>query len=102
MNASEFSKLLTRLRACTEAREWAEGKSIAETWQQCERGDWLLWLCGNMANKEGWPTRQQVVLAACACARTALRFVKEGEERPLRAIETAEKWARGEATFQEV
>jgi hypothetical protein len=31
----------------------------------------------------------------------ALPFVKKGENRPLKAIETAEKWIRGEATEAE-
>jgi hypothetical protein len=55
-----------------------------------------------MVGKEGWPTREKVVLAACACAELALKYVPAGEERPKQAIETARKWARGEATLQEV
>jgi len=50
----------------------------------------------------GWPTRQKVVLAACACAETALKFVKAGEVRPAKAIEVARAWARGEATLAQV
>ena len=102
MRSEEFAALLNKLRACAEAQAWAKGKSLSEAWATCERGDWMLWLAGRMAGKDGWPTRQQVVLAACACARTALDFVPKGELRPLRAIETAERWARGEASLQEV
>jgi len=39
------------------------------------------------------PDRAPSVKAACACARTALRFVPEGEERPRLAIVAAEAWA---------
>lgn len=39
--------------------------------------------------------------AACACAREALRFVPEGETRPLRAIETTERRLAGQATVDE-
>lgn len=46
-------------------------------------------------------SRQALVLLAAACARTALRYVPAGEERPRLAIETAEAWARGEATRDE-
>ena len=102
MNAKEFSNLLRRIGACSEAREWAKGKDFAQVWEQCERGDWLLWLCGRMSDKDGWPTRQQVVLAACDCAETALKYVKAGEDRPRKAIETARLWAEGKATIQEV
>jgi hypothetical protein len=62
----------------------------------------MLWLVGKMADKPKWPTLQQVVLAACACAETALKYVPKGEDRPRLAIETARKWAHGETTLQEV
>lgn len=42
------------------------------------------------------------VWGACACAREVLRFVPEGEERPLRAIETTERWLAWQATIDEV
>ena len=42
--------------------------------------------------------RRVVVLAACECARTALVYVKMDEKRPRIAIETAERWARGDTT----
>ncbi len=71
-------------------------------WATSDRGDWLLWFCTHMIDQPGWPTHQQVVLASCQCARLALRYVKPGERRPLKAIETAEAWARGEATLEQV
>ena len=102
MKAKEFSELLISLRACEEARAWAKGKTLAAVWKTCNRGDWMLWLCGKMVDKPNWPTRQEVVLAACACAKPALKYVKAGEDRPRIALETARKWARGEATIQKV
>jgi hypothetical protein len=39
---------------------------------------------------------KQVVLAACACARTVLHLVPQGEARPGLAIAAAERWCRGE------
>ena len=79
-----------------------EGKNLREMWETCERGDWLLWFAAHMIGKNGWPTHQQVVLASCQCARVAIKHVKSGETRPLKAIETAEAWARGEATQEQV
>jgi hypothetical protein len=46
--------------------------------------------------------RKLLVAAACECARLALKFVPEGEERPRKAIEVAEAWCRGEATPEQV
>jgi hypothetical protein len=100
--ADKYQDLLAKLGACTEARHEADGKGLAEVWSTCQRGNWLLWLTARMIGKPGWPTHQQVVLAACACAETALKFVPKGEDRPRKAIETARRWATGKATLVEV
>lgn len=94
---------LTALRACNEAVIWARGyDSLDAAWAACERGDWMLWLLGRLSDEPESDARKKLVLCACACARTALPFVRAREERPLRCIKTAEKWARGEATIDEV
>jgi hypothetical protein len=101
MPQSKLVLKLKRLGACEEAVEWAEPYStLADAWEKCERGDWMLWLAGKARAK--LCTRQQLVLAACECARLALGHVPAGEDRPRVAIETAERWARGEATLAEV
>jgi hypothetical protein len=46
--------------------------------------------------------RKLIVSAACLCARQSLVHVRPGEDRPRIAIETAERWVRGEATIKEV
>src|SRR5258706_16447673 len=79
---------------CDEAKEFVQKhkrKSAQKIWELCENGSWMLWLEGK-SNGD----RKQLVLASCACARLSLEYVKEGELRPLKAIETAEQWARGE------
>ena len=96
-----WTEELERLNACKEAVEWAEGfPSLQDAWEACERGDWMLWLAGKYCRSK--EDRKPLVLAACGCARLALPFVEEGEERPLKAIETVEAWTRGEATIQQV
>ena len=101
MNAKQFSALLVELNSCSEAQEWAGGKSLAVVWKTCKRGDWLLWLCGKMADKPDWPTRKEVVLAACDCAELSLKHVSSGENRPRKCIETTRAWASGNATLDE-
>ena len=99
MTNAKVLKLLSRYRAYKEVQEWAEahGGPMEELWRDCERGDWMLWLA--VRAKIG---RRVVVNAACACARTALQYVPAGEERPRRAIETAEAWARGDENLEAV
>ena len=44
MNKEDFKQKLIDLDACLVARRWADEKSLKETWESCERGDWMLWL----------------------------------------------------------
>jgi hypothetical protein len=98
---AHWSEKLTRIGACSDAVTWARKQpSYAKAWMSCKRADWLLWLAGRLCKNEG--TRKTIVLAACACARTALVHVPAGETRPLNAIETTEAWCRGEATLEQV
>jgi hypothetical protein len=95
---SRVSTHLRGLSACSEAIVWSEAyDDLPTAWDACERGDWLLWYAARAE-----VDRRLIVRAACACARTALRYVPEGETRPLRAIEAAEAWTRGEVTIDEV
>ena len=56
----------------------------------------MLWLLGKQSGPPQSDARKKLVLAACACARLAIARVPAGENRPLRCIEIAEQWARGE------
>jgi len=92
---------LEKLSPCIEAVQWVKGqKSAKAAWQNCERGDRMLWLLGKLSKNEN--DRKLLTLATCECVRPSLKFVPEDEKRPLIAIETAEKWAKGKATLQEV
>ena len=99
VNRRNLVTLLRSQGACTQSLDWAEGRTVSrESWEACERGDWLLWIAARLKL-----ARKRVVYAACQCARQALVHVPAGEERPLAAIETAESWAldRG-ATLEDV
>ena len=83
--------------ACSGAVNWCDTQpDFATAWASCERGDWMLWLVGIQAGPPGDDKRKPLVLATCECARLALGHFPKSEERPRTAIETAEKWARGE------
>ena len=83
---------LDHLGACEEPRTWLAdeapraglGRAGVRLWNACDRGDWLLWLAASAG-----VDRRLVVLAACDCARLALKHVPKGENRPRIAIETA-------------
>ena len=105
MNAKELLVLLRAMGACKEAVEWVKGKTFAEAWQQCERADWMLWLCGRMIGTVAWPTRQEIVLVLCDLAETALPFFERKypkDLRPRKSIEITRAWAQGKATIDQV
>jgi hypothetical protein len=108
MTRDRIVEILRSLGACSkpgEAIPWAESlpaeTTAAEAWVLCQRGDWLVWLLGEL-HIRGLLTRQTLVLAACAAARTALGDVDPGGDRPRTAIKMAEAWARGEALISDV
>jgi hypothetical protein len=102
---TNLKALLKKLGACQEAVSWAYGMELAEAWEKCERADWMLWLCGRMEGKEGWPNRKQIVLVACKIAEDVLPIYEKkypDDKRVRQCIETVVKWCNGEATIKEV
>ena len=100
-----LTELLKSLYACEDAVVWRGNRDLKTAWAECERGDWMLWLCGKMVGKQGWPTHQDVVIAACDCAELALPIFEKKypkDQGPRVAIETARKWALGEAAIGQV
>jgi len=102
------STLTARIRAirtnqkpCAEATAWMDALPADTTdqqaWDACPRSDWMLEL---LALTEPDPARFR--LCVCAIARTALQCVPAGGDRLRIAIETAERYARGEATDEEL
>jgi hypothetical protein len=85
-------KLLTEVSACTEAVEWIKKDKLTlkQAWDKCERADWLIWF----AAETKMATHQEIVLVACDCAETALKYVPKGEDRPRLAIKAARRWAK--------
>ncbi len=80
-----------------DATAWAKARPWLEAWETCPDARWMLHAAVTVG-----VDRRLVVRATCACARTVLDRVPAGEERPRRAIETAEAWTRGKATVDQV
>ena len=92
----KFTDKLDSMNACSEAVKWVGKRGIKTAWRDCPRGGWMLWLAGKLDID-----RKLLVLAACDCAETALKYVPEGEDRPAKAIQTSRNWCNGTATTQE-
>ena len=101
-----IAKTLKKMGACQEAVDWCKpyGTDWDRAWKESVRGDHMLWLAGKLSGRPESLSRKKLVLAACGCARLALPYVRNGELRPLKSVEVAEQWARGEngITIQDV
>ncbi len=99
LSANDLEVLLVKLKACSEARIWASGKTLTEVWTTCERGDWMLWL----AARYGDVPLKILVAVACDCAEPAIAYnVPDGETRPQECLATMRHWVKDGATIEEV
>ena len=65
---------------------------LYRVWQECERGDWLIWLLDKTNNID----KAIAVRLAIECARHVLPIYEvksPGDKRPREAIQAAEKWS---------
>lgn len=94
----KYLQYLRELKACDEAIKHATDSS-AESFGEFWNGANLQHICAITYLVLDAKT---VILAACDCARTALRNVEPGKDRALKAIESAEAWCAGGATIDDV
>lgn len=102
---SKLKKLLKKIGACEEAIDWIGERDLKTCWAQCERGNWMLWLCGSMNGERGWPTKKNIALAVCDFVESALPVFENEypeDKRPRNAIETLRKWANEEVSIEDV
>lgn len=87
---NDFKKFLIEKNACEPAIKWLGERDIEQTYNDCERGDWLLWLAhklGLSANKRRW------VGVAGRCAATVKYRMKD--ERSIAALRACEQYEQG-------
>jgi len=102
MKKSVITKL-NKMAPCREAIEWAKNQPNKQAaWDQCERGDWMLWLLGGLSGPSGSEKRKKLVLASCDCAATALKYSGENRKVAEKAIRSTRMWARGKASIEDV
>ena len=102
------NQLLLQLRewnACEEGYAFSVksgATTLAQLWDKLERPDWMLWL----ADKKGLKLDEKGLrLFACECAEEVLLIYEREypkDSRPRKAIETARRYANGEATLEEL
>lgn len=83
-------------QACEDGLIWAKTQSdLYDLWNNCHRGDWLLWL----ANKLKVDKRKQALCAAL-CAHTVVHLMTDARSRE--AVRIAFLWGRGKVTNEQL
>ncbi len=86
-----FQELLLELDACLPARAWAADKTVEEVVEQCDRGDWLMWLGAKVKVDE-----KNFFLAQAHCSNTVRHLMKD--ERSVKAVDVAIAHGEGKAS----
>ena len=87
---------LKKLDACKSAIEFSKGfKTYKEVWENCPRGDWMLWLASRLKID-----KRLLTLAKGKCAQTVLHLMKD--ERSRNAVQAAINFGEGLITEDEL
>ena len=98
MAIEEIAKL-REMNACAEALEYLEGfETIQDAWDNCGRGDWMLWLCGRKSGAPWSEGRRKLVRTSCRCARLVYDLMPEESKK---ALVLFERWSDGEEISRE-
>ena len=87
---------LEKLSACREAIEWVKDqKSPEKAWQNCHRGDWMLWIAKKLDVDD-----RLLTLAKATCANQVRSLMTD--QRSLDALDACFRYANGELTREEL
>lgn len=96
-NQVNYIEKIKSLDACGDAIAWLRKKNyptLQEAWDNCERGDWMLWLLRQTVRPDA--DKLPFVRVAAACARMSLKHYEDtypDDDRPRKAIEAVERYA---------
>jgi len=87
---------ISKYTPCTDSIPFLDSKKdYKQAWEDCERGDWMLWIAHNTK-----VDKKIITLAKGLCANTVIHLMKD--KRSIHAVEVAIKYGRGLATDKEL
>jgi len=87
---------LEKLNACNEAIEYVKTQESAlSAWQNCERGDWMLWIAKRLNVDD-----KKLTLAKVMCAKQVEHLMKD--QRSKDALVACLRYVNGEITREEL
>ena len=95
MTNEQLINKLNSLHACISSIEWLEDRNAEQMWNDCHRGDWMLWLLQKLDLDN-----RKLTLCKGKCAETVKHLMKD--ERSINAVEVAIRYGYSEATDEEL
>ena len=87
---------LKKLNACDDAIKWVRTQESPEdAWNNCERGDWMLWLARKLKIDD-----RLLTLAKATCANQVQHLLTD--QRSIDALDACFRYAKGEITREEL
>ena len=87
---------LEKLSACSDAIEWVKTQIDPEAaWDNCERGDWMLWIAKKLDIDD-----RLLTLAKATCANQVRHLMTD--QRSIDALDACFRYAKGEITREEL
>jgi hypothetical protein len=87
---------LENLSACSDAVEWIKTqKNPTEAWQNCERGDWMLWLAKKLNVDD-----KKLTMAKAMCAKQVEHLMKD--QRSKDALQACFDYVNGKITREQL
>ena len=88
--------ILNKYNACETAKNWVKNQTIEEAWDNCPRGDWMLWVYTKL-----YPNNiRELTLAKGHCANTVRHLMKD--QRSIDAVDAAIAFGEGKITATEL
>ena len=109
MSAKPIADILTELGACREAVEWSKayGADTQKAWNECQRGDYLLWILCKHSTSGPWSDdRKPLIACAVDCALTAKHIWPHlwsgmEAEQISAIVHGLQAWTKGEVTTEQ-
>ncbi len=92
----KLKQKLEEFDACADAVEWTGERTLKQAWEECPRGDWMLWLYAKLYPKN----LRELTLAKGHCANTIRHLMTD--KRSMAAIDVAIAFGEGKVSLEDL
>lgn len=87
---------IEKFNPCGDALDFRkEHKSFKDAWENCHRGDWILWIASKLK-----VDKRTLFLAKARCAKTVIHLMKD--QRSIDAVNITERYGIGDIEEDEL